>query len=101
NPSVNTLTFIISPDRLSFPMEALGCSRIPFELDQLNLTHKMPFVGAVCVVESKNAAFINSSQMRHKKGKIVSDHLTLRIHPDLLAENTDASGTAKICLIIG
>jgi hypothetical protein len=56
---------------------------------------------AVCIVVAKDAAIVNSGQMGHEEGKIVSNDLFLFIDLDLFAENTDASGTPKVSFIIG
>ena len=61
----------------------------------------MVFMGTMCVIEAEYAAVVSFEQMRQEQGKIVSNHLTLFIDPDLFTKNADSAGTPKTSFVIG
>ncbi len=74
---------------------------ILLELDRIHLTHKMTLMNTMCVIVAKHAAIVDSGQMWHEKGKVVSYDLTLIIHPNLFAQNSGAAGTPKASFVVG
>jgi hypothetical protein len=55
----------------------------------------MTLVDTVYVIEAQYATMIPSEQMRQKEGKIVANHLTLLVDPDLFTDNADFAPAPK------
>jgi hypothetical protein len=60
----------------------------------------MPLMNSVRVVETEDAALIDSGEMGQEKGQIVSNGHAILIHPDLLAQNADAARASKSGFVV-
>lgn len=57
-------------------------------------------MGAVCIVETQNAAVVCAKEMRQQERQIVTNNLTSLIHPNLFSQNADPASTAEARLVI-
>jgi hypothetical protein len=60
----------------------------------------MALMNTVCVVEAENAAVIGSQPMGQNEGQIAANDQISFVNPDLLAHDTDSTGTPKFGFII-
>src|ERR1700677_3593362 len=100
SPSQKILVFIASPEGLCFSIEEAHCFQIPGKGNQRHFAHVMALMGTVCVIEAQHADVVGAEQMGQEEGKVVSNGLTLRVDPDLLAKNDDPTCTPKTSLVV-